>query len=169
LGFIDGNTPEDRFYELSFQDERLETYDHRGYLVKQVDSNGNQLAIHNGFGATGYSFKQFTNEYGQHLQLYYTNGLLTRVSDSNNVKYFYEYDEANNLLAVVYPDFTSDTIEDNPRKVYDYEGPDFPNHLIGITDETGDRYATFNYDENGKDISTELSHKGNETGQELVH
>ena len=165
---INGPRREHRSYELRFQDGRVETYNFRGFLVKEVDSKGNELTIHNAFGASGYSFRRFTNQYGQRLQLHYSEGLLTRVNDSNNVNYLYEYDEHQNLVAVIYPDLTTDDDTDNPRKIYHYENPDFPNHLTGITDENGDRYATFSYDEDGKAISSELGQTGNTTGQERV-
>ncbi len=60
----------------------------------------------------------------------------------------YEYDGitglagANNLTAVRKPDGT--------LRIYHYEDKRFPNALTGITDERGIRYATYEYDDQGR-------------------
>ena len=57
------------------------------------------------------------------------------------------YDAANNLTSVTYPD--------NKVRTYHYEDSRFPNNLTGITDENGNRYATWSYDAQGRAITSE--------------
>lgn len=59
----------------------------------------------------------------------------------------YRYDDNGNLEFVDYPDGTT--------KQYHYENNAFPHALTGITDENGNRYATWSYDEQGRAISSE--------------
>jgi YD repeat-containing protein len=59
----------------------------------------------------------------------------------------YGYDTSGRLVNVTYPD--------NLTRKYHYEDSRFPNHLTGITDENGDRYATWSYDEEGRAILSE--------------
>ena len=47
------------------------------------------------------------------------------------------------------------TYPDATVRIYHYEDMAYPNHLTGITDENGDRFATFTYDADGNAISTE--------------
>lgn len=92
---------------------------------------------------------------------------IIQVTDNNGTSYHYEYDSNDNLVAVIYPDTTADN-NDNPRRIYHYENVDFPNHLTGITDATGTRYATFAYDANGKAVLSELATTTNSVGQERI-
>lgn len=59
----------------------------------------------------------------------------------------YGYDSANRLSVVTYPD--------GQVKTYHYEDTRFPNALTGITDENGNRYATWTYDAQGRAITSE--------------
>lgn len=47
------------------------------------------------------------------------------------------------------------TYPDNTSKTYHYENTNFPHHLTGITDENGIRFATWEYDSEGRAISSE--------------
>ena len=57
---------------------------------------------------------------------------------------------------------------DNPRKTYLslMKDNNFPSHLTGITDENGDRYATFAYADDGKAVLTEHAQTVNSAPQE---
>lgn len=59
----------------------------------------------------------------------------------------YAYDGLGRLVAVKH--------QDGSERRYHYENPDFPNHLTGITDESGVRFSTYQYDEAGKAISSQ--------------
>jgi len=78
----------------------------------------------------------------------------------------YEYDGVGNLWKVYFPDDTPGNPADNPYRQYHYENVDFVNHLTGITDENGDRYATFGYNADGDAISSE--HAGGASSIEVV-
>ncbi|MBL4864895.1 MAG: RHS repeat protein, partial [Pseudomonadales bacterium] len=78
--------------------------------------------------------------------------------------YNYEYDALGNLEFVTYPDDTPADQTDNPQVQYHYEDPQidsttlerlYPYALTGITDENGDRFATWTYDTGGKGASSE--------------
>jgi len=155
-------------YELEYEDGRIEIYDYRGFLIKEIDTKGNELNFTNGFNGAHYTFRQIRNQYRHMLQLNYENGLLTRLRGPDLSDYHYEYDDNKNLIVVIFPDLTPNDNTDNPRKIYHYENSDFPNHLTGITDENGDRYATFEYDENGKAVTSELGLTSSPVGQQKV-
>jgi YD repeat-containing protein len=109
-----------------------------GLLVKVTDNFGNSL--------------NFTyNSAGQMATMADPAGNITR----------YGYDASGNLSTVTYPDDTPTDLTNNPKKTYLYgelantAGVSQPNALTGIIDENGVRYATYQYDANGKAISTE--------------
>ena len=68
---------------------------------------------------------------------------------------------------MVYPDADADPLN-NPKRIYHYEDTNFPNHLTGITDANGERYATFAYGVDGKAIESALAPTTNPVGQERV-
>ena len=59
----------------------------------------------------------------------------------------YDYDSDLNLSRIRYPDGTA--------RVYHYEDAAYPNHLTGISDRMGNRYASWTYDAAGRAISSE--------------
>ncbi len=59
----------------------------------------------------------------------------------------FAYDARLNLTGARYPDGTA--------RRYHYEAPYWPNHLTGLTERTGTRFATWRYDEAGRAISSE--------------
>jgi RHS repeat-associated protein len=81
--------------------------------------------------------------------------------------YRYTYDADDNLSAVRYPDDTSDDDSDNPERIYHYEDNRHPHALTGITNEMGNRFATWNYDKQGRAISSE--HAGGTERVELAY
>ncbi len=59
----------------------------------------------------------------------------------------FAYDARLNLTGARYPDGTA--------RRYHYEAPYWPNHLTGLTERTGTRFATWRYDAAGRAISSE--------------
>ncbi|MEE9326712.1 MAG: DUF6531 domain-containing protein [Cocleimonas sp.] len=59
----------------------------------------------------------------------------------------YSYDDLKNLSQVIYPDGKTET--------YHYEKTAFPHHLTGLTDENSNRFATWDYDDQGRAILSE--------------
>ncbi len=101
------------------------------------------------------------------VNLFYTGGLLTSVEDEygNALSFTYNsYDKietlttpGNNVFTYAYDgeNLTSVTKPDNMVRTYHYEDIRYFNALTGITDENGNRYATYGYDDDGKAIFTE--------------
>lgn len=129
---------------VSAATETTETYDAAGKL----------LSISNRAGAT--------------QTLAYSNGLLQTVTDPTGRQLTFTYDAANRVKTVTVPGggvysygyqtsgaLTSITYPDSKQRLYHYEDTRFPTHLTGITDENGDRFATYNYNDQGKADSSE--------------
>jgi len=73
--------------------------------------------------------------------------------------YQYEYDSEQRLVQVTYPGQTF--------RQYHYEHSGYPDYaLTGITDENGDRYASFSYDAQGQAVTTEHAQTTNGSPQE---
>ena len=145
--------------------DNVSEYDSAGRLLSETDAQGRSQTY--AYDAEN-RLISVTNHYGMSLSFAYsTDGKnhVTQVTEANGVVYRYEYDSNDNLVAVIYPDNTPDD-SDNPRRVYHYENNDFPNHLTGITNTRGERYATYAYDSEGKAILTEHAQTTNSVGQE---
>ena len=110
-----------------------------------------------------------TDMFGRQIDLAYDgHGMVTEMFDAENSGYGYGHDSGNRLVSLTYPDQDSD-LTNNPKRTYHYaeaahinNGVTCPsgnafaaNLLTGITDENGDRYATYKYDCQGRAISTE--------------
>lgn len=67
--------------------------------------------------------------------------------DDEALVFTYEYDDEGRLVKAIYPD--------DKFKQYHYENERLPNALTGITDESGVRYATWQYDNFGRAILSE--------------
>jgi RHS repeat-associated protein len=121
-----------------------EVYDANGRLSRLVAKNGETTTL-------TYSVDKLTTvtgPYGHTLQFQHdSNGRIASVTDPGGQLTSFTYDSSNNLTAVTYPGSVS--------KTYHYENTSFPNHLTGVTDETGQRFSTFAYDSQGRGISTE--------------
>lgn len=99
---------------------------------------------------------------GEVLTLEYTDGDLTRVLSNRGGELTFAYvdgllDEVTTPAGVIQYGYmgdvlTSVTYPDLSVRTYHYEDVDLPYHLTGITDENGDRYATWAYDDDGRAI-----------------
>lgn len=150
-------------YRVTLSNTAFDDYNLAGKLVTQTDTNGHPKTLT--YDSEG-QLSAVTNRYGLSLTFTYTDGRLQSVTDELGEVTQYQYDAIGNLERVIYPDNTPGSDTDNPSKTYHYENAGFPNHLTGITDENGNRYATYAYDANGKAISTEHSQTTNPAGQE---
>ena len=91
---------------------------------------------------------RITDAYQHSINLGYdASSHIVKMTDPAGGIYGYAYDVNNNLVSVTYPD--------NKTKQYLYENATYPHALTGITDENGNRFATYAYDSNGRAISTE--------------
>ena len=154
-------------YTITLKQGDLHQYNASGQLLSETDTQG-KIKIFE-YDSENRLIKVL-NHYQQFITLEYsTNGKnhIVKVSDAQGVEYRYEYDSNDNLTAVVYPDMDSDP-SNNPKRIYHYEDTNFPNHITGITNAKGERYANFAYDENGKAIESALSTTTNSMGQQRV-
>ncbi len=136
-------------------DHSVETYTALGQLTAIADRSGltQTLAYSDASTPTTTApaaglLLRVTDSFGHQLNFTYdANSRLSTLTDPAGGLYRYGYDANSNLVAVTYPDGTS--------KTYHYENTAFPHVLTGITDENGNRYATYTYDAQGRGISTE--------------
>jgi YD repeat-containing protein len=120
-------------------------FDHQGLLVRADSPAGQYLRL---TYTPENDLRQVTDSQGRQLTFeYYPNRRLQQVYDPAGKRLRYRYDQQGRLASVV-------NREDQVRW-YHYEDPRFPNHLTGITDERGVRYATWAYDEQGRGIVSE--------------
>jgi RHS repeat-associated protein len=106
------------------------TYDTNGRLATVTDHHGRQLTL-------GYD----------------TSGRLATLTVPGTLTYQYGYDTSGRLSTVTYPDAQVRTYLYN-EPAYT-SGANLPNALTGIQDENGARFATFQYNAQGRAISTE--------------
>lgn len=143
-------------YNLDFSGRLISLSDETGSLRQYEYGENDRLT-------------RVSNRYSQTIDFSYaSNGLIDTVTAPNGAVFKYEFDQYENLIGVLYPDSTPGNDTDNPRRLYHYENGTFPNHLTGITDENGQRYATFAYDADGKAVESELGITTNPAGQERV-
>jgi len=127
-------------YSLTDQLGVVERYDTAGRIVSRTEANGR---------TTTYSYDSsqrlvtVTGPFGHSLQLAYDSAnRISSVTYPDGLSSQYQYDSDGNLSKVTY--------QDGSFKLYHYESTAFPHALTGITDENGDRYATWAYDSQGR-------------------
>ena len=154
-------------YTVTLKRGDIDEYDLSGRLLSETDTQGKVKTYE--YDAENRLIK-VSNHYQQFITFTYsTDGKnhITKVIDAQGIEYGYEYDVNDNLIAVVYPDGDSDPAN-NPKRIYHYEDTNFPNHITGITNANGQRYATFAYDSTGKAIESALAPTTNPVGQQRV-
>ncbi len=120
-------------------------FDRSGKAVRIISPAGLQLSF--SYTADGF-LRKVSDEQGRMLSFdYFKNKRLKSVFDSAGKTIRYTYDDKGNLASVIYPDGGS--------KRYHYENSEHPHHLTGITNEAEIRFATYQYDNQGRGISTE--------------
>lgn len=157
------------------QDDQIETYNAEGVLLSIKDRNGLTQTLIYSDASTPTSIApraglliKVVDSFGQSIQFTYANNTTYRIvtmTDPAGSVFTYSYDSGGNLKTVTYPDTTPSVLTDNPKKTYVYGsdsgetvntgGASQPHALTGIIDENGVRYATYQYDANGKAISTQ--------------
>ncbi|MCG7982995.1 MAG: DUF6531 domain-containing protein, partial [Candidatus Thiodiazotropha lotti] len=134
----------------------IESFDSDGKLIISTDRNGQTTQF--SYDSEG-RIHVVTGHFGNTLTYSYNDiGLLTTITTPTG-DLGYGYDAEGRLISITYPD--------NRTRQYHYEDSRFPNHLTGITDENGDRYATWAYDAVGRAILSE--HAGNAERVEFAY
>jgi RHS repeat-associated protein len=133
-------------WELNLRDGGKQRFSAAGNLIWLENAVGQRTTITYGtFGPTA-----VTGPFGHALQFSYTSGRISSMTDPDGRVYQYSYDGNGTLNGVTYPD--------GGHRTYHYEDSGFPAGLTGITDENGDRYATFAY--NSDWLVTSSQHAG---------
>jgi YD repeat-containing protein len=142
-------------WTLTDQNDTVETYTASG-----SEATLNSIKSRNGFTeALTYSHGQIafvSDSYARKLTFGYSSGLLSTVSTpefTSGLTYGYvAYSSGAHQLSTV-------TYATSPatHQTYLYENTSYPYALTGITDENGNRYATWGYDGLGRGILSQLS------------
>lgn len=127
-------------WELTSQDDSVESYDSEGKLVKITDRAGFSLDLT--YYPSTNKLQRVIDRFGRALNLEYyaDSGLLFKVTDPAGKEYIYGYNnQSGNLTSITYPDKTS--IQ------YLYENVKYVHALTGIKDGKGVKYASYEYDD----------------------
>ncbi len=140
-------------------DDSVEAYNAAGKLLTITDRTGRtqtltyDLPLASGGDDDPKTLDVVTDDTGRQLVFTYdAYKRIATVTDPAGGVISYGYDAQNNLVSVTYPDGRSKTYHYNEPE--HTSGADLPHALTGITDENGDRYATYQYQADGKAIST---------------
>ena len=132
-------------FNLTEGNGAFEAYDLAGKLISEINRQGQ---------ATTYSYNAedqlttITGSFGKQLIITHNiNGMIESITTPDNKILSYSYGPNDKLIS-----FTN---QNNKTRQYHYENSAFPNALTGITDENGNRYATWSYDGVGRAISSE--------------
>jgi len=139
-----------------------ETYDSAGNLVSIETRNGRVTTLE--YGTHNYTANKpvkVIGPFGHVINLGYNfpSGELIQVSSPGGGLVRYEY-SGGRLVRT-----THDTV--NGAREYVYDDPNLPDHLTGIIDRNGDRFATWAYDDSGRAILSE--HAGGKERVELAY
>ncbi|MBT4160597.1 MAG: RHS repeat protein [Gammaproteobacteria bacterium] len=94
-----------------------------------------------------------TDQFGKSISLSHdTVGQIVAMTTPEGHGYGYEYDNNGLLVIVTLPDATPTNLSDNPTRQYVYESTNLEHGLTGVIDENGNRFSTFDYDEEGRAI-----------------
>lgn len=128
-------------------DGLTEVYDIDGKLSSISDLVGrSQILTYD--GTTGL-LSTVQDNFGRTLSFRYDlNSRLVAVLDSAGLQVAYAYDAFNNLASVTYPDGSVKNYHYNESQ--STIGTTLSSALTGITDESGARYASYEYDDSGR-------------------
>ncbi|MEO8164570.1 MAG: hypothetical protein ABI619_04160, partial [Betaproteobacteria bacterium] len=153
-------------------DDSMESYDADGNPTSVTQRNGQITTLTYSTSSTNVSIAPrpgllitVTDHFGRMLQLIYdSSAQITHVTDSGGNQFKFYYNEStstvlsgqplgNNLTAIEFPGIRKRIFHYNEQA--NTASTNLPNALTGITDENGNRYATYQYDTLGRAISSE--------------
>ena len=137
-----------------------EEYDSNGRLVSIIRQDG---ARHDLAYDGNNRLVSVSDDFGRVLQINYQDAaspVIASITVPDGRTFDYGYDSIGNLVTVTYPGTTND-------RMYHYEDANDLRLLTGITDERGIRYATWQYDTQGRAISG--FHAGNADRVDLTY
>ena len=130
-------------YRLEFPDGEFQLFNESGQIIKIGNVDGyTQSFSHSG------SITIIEDGLGNSAQV--TRDELGDVTkfEIDDLLFTYQWSDSPKVI-------TSVTYPDQSQKIYHYEDERFPTALTGITDENGNRFATYQYDNRGRGILTE--------------
>jgi RHS repeat-associated protein len=120
-------------------------FDSNGRLTRKTERNGWQTNY-----TYGQRLAQVTNHFGQSIQFTYNYAeQVASITVPGGQVITFQYDAQDRLARVTYPG--------SQQRQYHYENTSFPLALTGITDEGGQRYATYTYDAQGRATNSQLA------------
>ncbi|HSD44478.1 MAG TPA: RHS repeat-associated core domain-containing protein [Burkholderiales bacterium] len=141
-------------YRAAGADDRAEVYDGGGRLTAIEDKTGRALSLQYAtHPTTGVRLTAVVDPFGRTLAFGYDSvGRIDRITDPAGQVHQYEYDALGNLVVVTRPDSTTRRYhyEKTGDAPMDASGYMPETALTGITDENGTRFATFDYDTQGR-------------------
>ncbi|NOT11285.1 MAG: RHS repeat protein, partial [Methylococcaceae bacterium] len=148
-------------WQYTTADNDVEIYDANGTLLSITDRAGLTQTLAYSIAATPVTIAptaglliQVTDAFGRQLNFTYdSSSRIATMTDPASGNYTYTYNASNNLSSVTYPDLKTRTYLYN-EPAYT-AGANLPNALTGIIDENSKRFATYNYDAQGRAISSE--------------
>lgn len=133
----------------------MELYDSVGKLQSITDMHGYRRSLI--YDSVSGRLQKVVGDRGESLTFEFDGANhVSSIVDQAGRKWAYQYDGANNLVAVTYPDGTSGTDTDNPKRTYSYNEPAYTSGamlthaLTGVTDERGVRVETYEYYSDGR-------------------
>ena len=150
-------------------DNSVETYSIHGKLQSITERSGHSIALvydvplNQGGDNDPYTLDAVSDQFGSTLRITYdADKRITQVTYPSGEAITYSYQAVQyesdtalnvaNLVSVQYPDGRSKTYHYNEPE--HTGGANLPHALTGITDENGDRYATYQYQADGRAIAT---------------
>ncbi|MFZ5555912.1 MAG: DUF6531 domain-containing protein, partial [Pseudomonadota bacterium] len=125
--------------------DEVETYDALGRLTSIENRAGLKHTV--GYGGGG-GLISVTDPTGRQIKFtHHATGRVATMKDPQDGTYAFAYGANGELATVTFPD--------GKVRTFHYEDTSFPDTLTGITDENGDRYATYDYDADGHAVLTE--------------
>jgi YD repeat-containing protein len=139
-------------------DDSIEIYGPTGKLLSIANRAGLTSMLAYSDATVAGLLITVSDPWGRAIQYTYdSQARITRMTDPAGGTYDYAYDASGNLATITYPDGAIRTYLYNEHvEPANYtQGANLPNHLTGITDENLARFATYNYDTQGRVVSTE--------------
>ena len=161
-----------------FINEKQETeeYENSSGLLRSITSQNGfkqrliyDLPTAEGGDSSNESLDKVIDHFGRELKIMNSGRQVDGFIDPDGKEYHLEYSGHPNwnLISITFPDETPNDDTDNPKRLYHYEDTNFLNALTGITDENGNRFATWTYDTQGRAISSE--HAGGAERVDIVY
>ena len=141
-------------WTLTDPGDTVETYT----AVSATEAILTSVKVRNGYTQTlqynsSNQLQSVTDSFNRSLNFTYQNGLLGTVTTPDNLVLTFGYDSpssgANRLVSIAY------STSPETSQTYLYENPGLPFALTGITDEDGNRYATWTYDVTARGLATQ--------------